>query len=114
LPHSVRREVAGEVHRFMASLVEAAHQAKGKTVLYIPSETIPEDPLEAIQDDELLQRLGVTVMHWTRQIRDVTAVSGGDMAQGPDEDDIPAASRGLLLEIEFWKGRCDDLSGVTG
>lgn len=114
LPGSVRREVAGELHRFMASLVEAAHQAQGKTMLYVPPEAVPEDPQEAAADDELVQRLGAIVMHWTRQIRDVTAVSGAEGTMSPDEEDTTAASRGLLLELDFWSGRCDDLSGVTG
>jgi len=114
LPGSVRREVAGELHRFMASLVEAAHQAQGKTMLYVPPEVVPEDATQAAADDEMVQRLGTTVMHWTRQIRDVTAVSGGEGTMSPDEDDVEGASRGLLLELDFWRGRCEDLAGVTG
>ena len=50
-----------------------AHQAKGKTALYIPGEDI-SDVKAAAKDKDLVQRLESTVIHWTRQIKEVKCV----------------------------------------
>lgn len=44
------------------------------------------------------------VIHWTRQIKEVLA---------SQEAMESADSSGPLEEIEFWKARCEDLSGLT-
>lgn len=46
----------------------------------------------------------VVVIHWTRQIKEVLAAQ--DAMESAD-------SSGPLEEIEFWRARCEDLSGLT-
>jgi len=73
-PESVRKDFTGQLHRFMASLTETAYQARGKTVLYLPREgSVLEgnDVSLAASDKDLVQRLESTVIHWTRQIKEV-------------------------------------------
>ena len=69
----------------------------GKTVLYIPEEKrAPENPAEAVKDKELVSRMEATMIHWTRQIKDVLS------AQEAVETNENA---GPLEEIEFWNNR---------
>jgi dynein heavy chain len=65
----VRKDFVGQMHRFMASLVETSYQARGKTMLYLPPEPLPADAAVAAADKDLVQRLEATVIHWTRQVR---------------------------------------------
>ena len=58
------------MHRFMASLTETAWDQRGTTTLYIPSEDLDNSELAAKQKD-LVQRLESTLIHWTRQIKEV-------------------------------------------
>lgn len=44
------------------------------------------------------------MIHWTRQIKEVLA---------NQEAMESADSSGPLEEIEFWRARCEDLSGLT-
>ena len=44
------------------------------------------------------------MIHWTRQIKEVLA---------NQEAMETADSSGPLEEIEFWRSRCEDLSGLT-
>lgn len=77
-PESVRKDFSGQLHRFMASLTETAYQAQGKTVLYLPSEGTVlsgDDVSAAAADKDLVQRLESTVIHWTRQIKEVRSVT---------------------------------------
>ena len=46
----------------------------------------------------------VVMIHWTRQIKEVLA---------NQEAMETADSSGPLEEIEFWRARCEDLSGLT-
>jgi dynein heavy chain len=69
-PESVKKDFAKQLHKFMASLTETANQARGKTVLYLPNETLNEIEAAA-QDKDLVQRLESTVIRWTRQIKEV-------------------------------------------
>lgn len=39
-PESVKKEFSAQLHKFMASLTETAHQVKGHTVLYLPAEDL--------------------------------------------------------------------------
>jgi hypothetical protein len=77
-PEGVRKDFVGQMHRFMASLVETSHQARGKTMLYLPPEPLPEDPGAAAADKDLVQRLEAAVIHWTRQVRDWEGRGGAD------------------------------------
>ena len=68
----VRRSLTDQMHRFMASLTEVVFQAHGKTVLYLPQESVDLEDLEIVKKDkELMQRLESTVIRWTRQIKEV-------------------------------------------
>ncbi|RYY37748.1 hypothetical protein EON62_00890 [archaeon] len=104
-PESVRKDFVGQMHRFMASVVETNFQLQGKTVLYLPAESVSADPAAVAADKDLVQRLEATVIHWTRQIKEV--VSNQDNATTSSE------TGGPLEEIEFWSSRTQDLSGIT-
>ncbi len=45
-------------------------QVRGKTILYIPEERI-DDARAASKQKDLVQRLESTILHWTRQIKEV-------------------------------------------
>lgn len=102
-PDSVKKEFTNQVHRFMASLVETANQAKGKTVLYLPQESVELDE-SAAKDKDLVQRLESTVIHWTRQIKEVV---------NNEDNSHNAETAGPLDEINFWRSRTIDLSGIS-
>jgi len=88
-----------------ATLTDIRYKMNGKTVLYIPEEKrVPEKPSEAMQDKELVSRLETTMIHWTRQIKEVLS------AQEAVETNENA---GPLEEIQFWQNRCADLSGLS-
>jgi dynein heavy chain len=101
-PESVRKEFSGQLHKFMASLTETAHQTEGNTVLYLPMEDVA-NPEVAAKDKDLVQRLESTVHHWDRQIKDV--VSNQETGQNVNNS-------GPLQEIAFWRKRTVDLSGI--
>jgi len=102
-PESVRKDFAGQLHKFLASLTETMNQSQGKTVLYIPLEDV-SDPTRAAEDKDLVQRLETAVIRWTRQIKEV--VNNHDLAANIE-------SSGPLEEIQFWKSRTQDLSGIS-
>ncbi|XP_078389870.1 dynein axonemal heavy chain 2 [Cetorhinus maximus] len=102
-PDSLKNNFSAHLHKFLASLTDARYKLDGHTVLYIPIESLNLTPEQAAMDKELVQRLETAVVHWTRQIKDVLsaqeAVETGEIS-------------GPLDEIEFWRNRCDDLSGI--
>ena len=88
----------------MASLTEVVFQAHGKTVLYLPQESVDLEDLEIVKKDkELMQRLESTVIRWTRQIKEV-------VNQKDNSQDAETATP--LDEIRFWESRTLDLSGI--
>ena len=105
-PDSIRKEFAGQVHKFMAVLTDTAHQMKGHTVLYVPPTTddLAHHPEVAARDKDTVQQLEALVVHWTRQIKEVI---------NNQHTSETAESSGLLEEIEYWRSRCDDLSGIS-
>ena len=100
-PDSVKKDFTTALHRFMASLTEATHQAKGHTVLYLPDEPAPTH--DSAADKDYVQRLESSVIHWTRQIKEV--VSNVDYSHH-------AEASGPLEEVDFWRRRTVDLSGI--
>lgn len=95
-------ELTSHFHRCMATLTDAMHFTDGRTVLYCP--TFEFNTLsEASHDKERLQIMESIVIHWTRQIKDV--VNNHDSSSS-------AENSGPLDEIEFWKGRAQDLVGI--
>lgn len=104
-PESVRNEFAAGLHRFMSTLTDASHRSEGKTVLYVPSEDLSAAATVLVKDRELVQRLDSTVIHWTRLIRDVLSSTGVDFGSAGLE--LP------LDEIEFWRQRVTDMSGIN-
>ena len=101
-PDSVRKDFTAQVHKFMANLTESVHSLKGKTVLYIPGEDV-SDAQAVAREKDLVQRLESTLIHWTRQIKEV--VNNQDNSElGEDA--------GPLAEIEFWRSRSVDLGGI--
>jgi dynein heavy chain len=87
----------------MASLTECAWDQRGTTRLYIPSEEGLDTPEVAAKQKELVQRLESTLIHWTRQIKEVV----NRQEEGGDADDA-----GPLAEVQFWSSRTVDLSGI--
>lgn len=102
-PDSTKKELTGQYHKFMASLTETAHQALGKTVLYLPNENF-DDVNKAAKDKDFVQQLESIVIYWTRQIKEVV--------NHHDNADIAEVS-GPLEEIDFWRSRTVDLSGIS-
>ena len=102
-PESVRKELNGQLHRFMALLTDTTFQLKGHTVLYVPNEDI-SFPEKAAKSKDLVQRLESLLVHWTRQIKEV--INNQHTSESTE-------SSGPLEEIEFWRRRCDDLSSIS-
>jgi len=103
-PISVQNEFASGINRFMAVLNDASHKAKGHTVLYLPNEDLEGDSAQLATDKDLVQRLEATVIHWTRQIKEVLTSNQSEASQGMQ---LP------LQEIDFWKKRRDNMSGIA-
>jgi dynein heavy chain len=82
-PDTIKKEFSGQLHRFMASLTETAWDQRGSTVLYIPSEDL-DNPEMAAKQKDLVQRFESTLIHWTRQIKEV--VNRQD--DGDDAEDV--------------------------
>jgi len=101
-PDSVKKDFSGQLNKFMANLTESYFQTKGKTVLYVPKEDIGEPSVTA-RDKELSQRLESALIHWTRQIKQVV--------KNTDHSEL-GEDAGPLVEIEFWRSRSLDLSGI--
>lgn len=95
-------ELSGHFHRCMATLTDTVHFSDGLTVLYCPSFEFA-NVSEVALDKDRLQIMESIVIHWTRQIKDV--VNNHDSS-------ATAETAGPLDEIEFWKGRAQDLLGI--
>ena len=103
LTDGARNELSGHYHRCMATLTDTMHCNDGKTVLYCPSFDATVSVSDAAHSKDMVQIIESIVIHWTRQIKDVvnnTDQSGKAEISGP------------LDEIDFWKGRAQDLLGI--
>ncbi|XP_048885226.1 dynein axonemal heavy chain 2 [Brienomyrus brachyistius] len=104
LPQSIKNNLSLHMERFLMHLTDARFKLEGHTALYIPTEALHLSPEVAAKDRELVQRLEMVMIHWTRQIKE--ALSAQEMVEVGD-------SSGPLEEIAFWKSRCADLSGIS-
>ena len=102
-PESVKKDVMSQFHKFMASLTETTFEAAGQTVLYLPAGN-EEDASVAAKNKDVVQELEAIVIGWTRQIKEV--VNSQDHA-------YHAEVSGPLDEIQFWRSRTVDLSGIS-
>lgn len=102
-PETVKKDFTTQLHRFMAFVTDTNQHQKGSTVLYVPQEKI-DDIEEASKSKDLVQRLEASVVHWTRQIKEVI-----NSQQATTSSD----TTGLVEEVQFWRGRCDDFFGIT-
>ncbi|XP_043393066.1 dynein axonemal heavy chain 2 isoform X2 [Chelonia mydas] len=103
-PESIKNEFFSEIYHFMTSLTDTRSKMKGRTVLYIPIEALTMKPEVVVKDKALVQRLETSMIHWTRQIKEVLrAQEAGESRE----------STGPLEEIEFWRNRCTDLSEIS-
>lgn len=59
---------------------------------------------EAARQKDVVQRLELLLVHWTKQIKEVINT------QHTSES---TENSGPLEEIQFWRSRCDDLSGIS-
>ncbi|XP_053425879.1 dynein axonemal heavy chain 2 isoform X5 [Nycticebus coucang] len=103
-PESIRNHFASHLHRFLACLTDTRYKLEGHTVLYIPTEAMNMKPDVVVKDKELVQRLETSMIHWTRQIKEVLSAQ---------ETVETGENSGPLEEIEFWRNRCTDLSGIS-
>ncbi len=103
-PDSIKNDFASQLHRFLATLTDIRWRMEGITKLYIPKEGLDIPVEQAAKDKELVQRLESAMVHWCRQLKDV---SNSQDASGVDENTGP------LEEIEFWKARTQDLIGIS-
>uniref|UniRef100_A0A8C0I316 Dynein axonemal heavy chain 2 n=1 Tax=Balaenoptera musculus TaxID=9771 RepID=A0A8C0I316_BALMU len=103
-PESIRNHFASHLHRFLACLTDTRYKLEGHTVLYIPAEAMNMKPEAVVKDKELVQRLETSMIHWTRQIKEVLSAQ---------ETVEIGENLGPLEEIEFWRNRCMDLSGIS-
>ncbi|XP_074657783.1 dynein axonemal heavy chain 2-like [Tubulanus polymorphus] len=103
-PDSIKNDFSAQLHKFMASLTDTRWKMEGKTVLYVPNEGMNIESEFAAKNKELVQRLETAMIHWTRQIKEV--LSSQDAFESSENS-------GPLEEIEFWKNRCADLSGIS-
>ncbi|XP_035155786.1 dynein axonemal heavy chain 2 isoform X7 [Callithrix jacchus] len=103
-PESIRNHFASHLHRFLACLTDTRYKLEGHTVLYIPAEAMNMKPEVVVKDKELVQRLETSMIHWTRQIKEVLSAQ---------ETVETGENLGPLEEIEFWRNRCMDLSGIS-
>ncbi|WAR21953.1 DYH2-like protein [Mya arenaria] len=101
---SIKNDFSAQLHRFLATLTDTRWKMEGKTVLYIPTEGTKIPAEEAAKNKDLVQRLETAMIHWARQIKEVLNTQDAfEMAE----------TSGPLDEIEFWKNRCQDLSGIS-
>ncbi len=99
-PASLTKDLVGSLERFMGNMTDIANLSAGKTILYVPNDDLSQ-PDACAKDKDLCQRLEASVIHWTRQIK--ALITGG---QGKQVEESP------LGEIDLWKSRCSDLSGL--
>ena len=93
-PDSVKKEFSGQLHKFMAQLTESANLSlRGKTVLYVPAEPLGE-PREVAKEKDLVQRLESTLIHWTRQIKEVVGTQ--DNSEQLEEDPGPLDRKSVV------------------
>lgn len=102
-PESIQKQFTLHLNKFMAFLTDSTHQMKGFTVLYVPKEAVVDVQAVAKNKDQL-QRYESLLVHWTRQIKEV--INNQRKSESADNS-------GPLEEIEFWKRRCLDLSGIS-
>ncbi|XP_074081620.1 dynein axonemal heavy chain 2 isoform X1 [Macrotis lagotis] len=103
-PESIRNHFSSHLHKFLACLTDTRYKLEGHTVLYIPMEAMNMSPEAVVKDKELVQRLETSMVHWTRQIKEVLSAQ---------EAVDTGENLGPLEEIEFWLNRCMDLSGIS-
>ncbi|CAF0814718.1 unnamed protein product [Didymodactylos carnosus] len=103
-PETIKNDFSAQLHRFLATLTDIRWRMEGITKLYIPKEGLDVEPEVAAKDKELVQRLESAMVHWSRQLKDV---SNSQDASIVDENSGP------LEEIEFWKARSQDLMGIS-
>ena len=103
LTDGARNELSSHYHRCMATLTDTVHCADGRTVLYCPAFDSSLSVSDIGHNKDLVQIIESIVIHWTRQIK--TVVNNAEQS-GRTEISGP------LDEIEFWKGRAQDLLGI--
>ncbi|XP_036369342.1 dynein heavy chain 2, axonemal-like [Octopus sinensis] len=103
-PDSIKNDFFAQLHKFLATLTDTHWKLEDKTVLYIPKENL-NIPIEiAARHKEFVQRLETSMIHWARQIKEVLSTQHSIES---------SETSGPLDEIEFWKNRCADLSGIS-
>ncbi|XP_051578639.1 dynein axonemal heavy chain 2 [Myxocyprinus asiaticus] len=103
-PESTKNNYSEHMHRFLTNLTDSRFKLLGSTALYIPLEALQYSPKMAVKNKELVYRLEMVMIHWTRQIKAVL----NSQEMGEMED-----SSGPLEEISFWKSRCADLASIS-
>lgn len=99
-PDNMKKEFLSEVHSFMAQFTESISMYEEKTMLYVPNEELE---VNAKDKKDLLARLENTLMHWTKQIKEV--LSSSSSLKKWD-------NAGPLDEITRWSSRKENLSNI--
>ncbi|TGZ66460.1 hypothetical protein CRM22_005313 [Opisthorchis felineus] len=103
-PDSIKNDFSLQLQRFMSALTDARWKLESKTVLYMPTEEIERTSETEARNKDLVNRFEMIVIHWTRQIKAVlNSQNTTDEVEGT----------GPLDEIEFWRNRCEDLTGIS-
>ncbi|CEL98551.1 unnamed protein product [Vitrella brassicaformis CCMP3155] len=108
-PENLKKDFTGQIQKFMARLTEMTFLSRGATVLYVPPDDL-SDLDKVSKDKDAVQRLESTLIHWTRQIKEVTAQQDASRGGGEAASMGDAEVAGPLDEIQFWRARNVDLS----
>lgn len=107
-PENVKKDFVAQMQKFMATVTEMNYQAKGMTVLYVPQDDLYD--ANVAQDKNVIPRLEASLIHWTRQIKEVVSTQQDSSSAGGGGQGQESESAGPLDEIEFWRARDVDLS----
>jgi dynein heavy chain len=100
---NVTKDFEEDFYKFMATLTESIYEAKGQTLLYLPSIEYQGSLKDQVQNKELPQRLEQAINRWIRQIKDVIRIK-----EEYEENEVI----GPLAEINFWHQRNQNLTGI--
>lgn len=99
-PEGIKGEFFTKLHEFLSHLTDLHFKLHGLTILYVPHESISVTIGDAAENKELIQRLELVVMHWSRQL----VVAIGDVTQ-----DSPTTLLTPKDEFTFWEYRWESL-----
>ncbi|XP_054907024.1 dynein axonemal heavy chain 2 isoform X1 [Poeciliopsis prolifica] len=100
----VKDEYSRDMHYFISCLTDDLYKKVERTVLYIPVEGLLCSAEEASKDKKLVNRMEITIIHWTDQIKELLNIQ---------ETVDKREHCGPLQEIEFWKSLSTKLLEIS-